>query len=72
MKYGLKQFVVDIVITNSIDRAIESINRISFVYSSFVSNTGSTTGNPYWTNKFSRNNSLKLIEIFSINKVSLD
>ena len=45
-----------------------SINKVSLVYVSFCSNTGSLRDNPYWT---SRKNSLELTELSSINKVSL-
>jgi hypothetical protein len=44
------------------------INKVSLVYVSSCSNTGSIRDNSYWT---SRENSLELIELSSINKVSL-
>jgi hypothetical protein len=47
---------------------LSSINKVSLVYVSFCSNTGSIRDDPYWT---SRKNSLELIELSSINKVSL-
>ena len=47
---------------------LSSINKISLVWVSSCSNTGSTRDDPYWT---SRKNSLELIELYSINKVSL-
>ena len=43
-------------------------NRTQFVRVSFCSNTGSIRDDSYWT---SRNNSLELTELSSINKVSL-
>ena len=46
------------------DRA--SINKVSLVWASSCSNTGSIRDYPYWT---SRKNSLELIELSSINKV---
>jgi hypothetical protein len=48
------------------DRAIQY--KVSLVLVSSGSNTGSIRDNPYWT---SRKNSLGLIELSSINKVSL-
>jgi hypothetical protein len=45
-----------------------SINKVSFVQVSSCTNTGSIRDYPYWT---SRKNSLELIELSSINKVSL-
>jgi hypothetical protein len=50
------------------DRAIYSINKVSLVYVSSCSNTGSVRDDPYWT---SRENSIELIKLSSINKVSL-
>jgi hypothetical protein len=47
---------------------LSSINKISLVYVSSCSNTGSIRDDLYWT---SRKNSLELIELSSINKVSL-
>jgi hypothetical protein len=48
------------------DRAIQY--KVSLVLVSSCSNTGSIRDEPYWT---SRENSLELIELSSINKVSL-
>ena len=45
-----------------------SINKVSLVWVSSSSNTGSIRDDPYWT---LRKNSLELIELSSINKVSL-
>jgi hypothetical protein len=45
---------------------LSSINKVSLVYFSSCSNTGSIKDGPYWT---SRKNSLELIELSSINKV---
>ena len=45
------------------DRAIYSINKISFS----CSNTGAIKGDPYWT---CRKNSLHLIKLSSINELS--
>ena len=45
-----------------------SMNKVSLVYVSSCSNTGSIRYDPYWT---SSKNSLELIELFSINKVIL-
>ena len=50
------------------DRAIQYINKVSLVQVSSCSNTGSIRDDFYWT---SRENSLELIELSSINKVSL-
>ena len=50
------------------DRAIGLYDRVSLVYITSSSNTGSIRDDPYWT---SRKNSLELIELSSINKVSL-
>ena len=47
---------------------LSSINKVSLVWISSCSNTGSIRDDSYWT---SRKNSLELIELFSINKVSL-
>jgi hypothetical protein len=47
---------------------LSSINKVSLVEVSSCSNTGSIRDDPYWT---SRKNSLELIELSSINKVSL-
>jgi hypothetical protein len=47
---------------------LSSINKVSLVYVSSCSNTGSIRDDPYWTSK---KNSLELIELSSINKVSL-
>ena len=47
---------------------LSSINKVSLVYVSSCSNTGSIRDDPYRT---SRKNSLELIELSSINKVSL-
>ena len=47
---------------------LSSINKVSLVWVSFCSNTGSVRDDPYWT---SRKNSLELIELSSINKVGL-
>jgi hypothetical protein len=47
---------------------LSSINKVSLVYVSSCSNTGSIRDDPYWT---SRNNRLELIELSSINKVGL-
>ena len=47
---------------------ISSINKVSLVWVSKCRNTGSVRDDPYWT---SRKNSLELIELSSINKVSL-
>ena len=44
------------------------MNKVSLVQVSFCSNTGSIRDDPYWT---SRKNSLELIELSSINRVSL-
>ena len=44
-----------------------SINKVSSVSVSSCSNTGSTRDDPHWT---SRKNSLELIELSSINKVT--
>ena len=44
------------------------INKVSVVYVSSCSNTGSIRDHPYWT---SRENNLELMELSSINKVSL-
>ena len=44
------------------------MNKVSLVYVSSCSNTGSIRDGSYWT---SRENSLELIELSSINKVSL-
>jgi hypothetical protein len=44
------------------------MNKVSLVSVSSCSNTGSIRDDPYWT---SRANSLELIELSSINKVSL-
>ena len=44
------------------------MNKVSLVYVSSCSNTGSIRNDPYWT---SRKNSLELIELSSMNKVSL-
>ena len=43
-------------------------NKVSLVQVSSCSNTGSIRDDPYWT---SRKNSLELIELSSIHKVSL-
>jgi hypothetical protein len=51
----------------SIDRTISSVNKVNSLLSS-CSNTGSIRDDSYWT---SRENSLELIELSSINKVSL-
>ena len=45
-----------------------SINKVSLVWVSSCSNTGSIRDDPYRT---FRKNSLELIDLFSINKVSL-
>ena len=47
---------------------LSSIDKITSDQVSSCSNTGSIRDGPYWT---SRKNSLKLIELSSINKVSL-
>ena len=47
---------------------LSSLNKVSLVYVSFCSNTGSIRDGPYW---ISRKNSLELIELSSIDKVSL-
>jgi hypothetical protein len=47
---------------------LSSINKVSLVYVSSCSNTGSIRDDPYWT---SRENGLEVIELSSINKVSL-
>ena len=47
---------------------LSSINKVTLVSVSSCSNTGSIRDDPYWT---SRKNSLELIELSSINKVSL-
>ena len=47
---------------------LSSTNKVSLVYVSFCSNTGSIRDVPYW---ISGKNSLELIELSSINKVSL-
>ena len=47
---------------------LSSKNEVSLVQVSSCSNTNSIRGDPYWT---SRKNSLELIELGSINKVSL-
>jgi hypothetical protein len=47
---------------------LSSKNKVSLVYVSSCSNTGSIRDDPYWT---SRENSLELIELYSTNKVSL-
>ena len=44
------------------------MNKVSLVYVSSCSNTGSIRDDPYWT---ARKNSLEQIELSSINKVSL-
>ena len=46
---------------------LSSVSKVSLVYIS-CSNTGSIRDDPYWT---SRENSLELIELSSINKVNL-
>ena len=48
---------------------LSSINKVSLVWVSPCSNTGSIRDDPYWTY---RKNSLELIELSNINKVSLD
>ena len=54
---------------NSLElKELSSINKVSLVYVSFCSNSGSIRNDIYWT---SRKNSLELIELSSINKVSL-
>ena len=45
-----------------------SVNKVSLVWVSSCSNTGSIRDDPYWS---SRKNSLELIELSSINKISL-
>ena len=45
---------------------LSSINKVSSVYVSSCSNTGSIRDDPYWT---SRENSLELIELSSINSL---
>ena len=47
---------------------LSSINKVSSVWLSSGSNTGSIRDDPYWTSK---KKSLELIELSSINKVSL-
>jgi hypothetical protein len=47
---------------------LSSIDKVSLVYVSSCSNTGSIRDDPYWT---SRETSLELIELSSINRVSL-
>jgi hypothetical protein len=47
---------------------LSSINKVSLIWVSSCSNTGSIRDDPNWT---SRENSLELIELSSINKVSL-
>ena len=47
---------------------LSSINKVSLVYVSSCSNTGSIRDDPYWT---SRKNCLELIELSGINKVSV-
>ena len=47
---------------------LSSIDKVSLVYVSSCSNTGSIRDDPYWT---SRETSLELIKLSSINKVSL-
>ena len=47
---------------------LSSINKVSLVWVSSCSKTGSIRDDPYWT---SRKNSLELIELYSRNKVSL-
>jgi hypothetical protein len=47
---------------------LSSINKVSLVYVSSCSNTGSIRDDSYWTSK---KNSLELIELSSINKVSV-
>ena len=44
------------------------MNKVSLVWVSSCSNTGSIRDDSYWT---SRENSLELIVLYSINKVSL-
>ena len=48
--------------------SLSGINESSLVQVSSCSNTGSIRDDPYWT---SMKNSLELIELSSINKVSL-
>ena len=48
----------------SIDRNISSVNKVNSFAFLLYSNTGSIRDDPYWT---SRENSLKLIELSSIN-----
>ena len=43
---------------------LASINKVSLVYVSCCSNTGSIRDDPYWT---SRKNSLELIKYFELN-----
>ena len=45
-----------------------SINKVTLVQVSFCSNIGSIRDDPYWT---SRKNSLEIIELSSLSKVSL-
>ena len=47
---------------------LSSKNKVSLVQDSSCSNTGSIRDDPYWT---SRKNSFKMIELSSINNVSL-
>ena len=47
---------------------LSSKDKVSLVWVSFCSNTGSIRDDPHWT---SRKNSLELIELSSIDKVSL-
>ena len=47
---------------------LSSMNKVSLVWVSFCSITGSIRDDPYWT---SRKNILELIGLSSINKVSL-
>ena len=47
---------------------LSSINKVSLVYVSSCSNTGSIRDDPYWSSK---KTSLELIGLSSINKVSL-
>ena len=63
-KYSLLDLMGDSLELNE----LSSINKVSLVRVSFCSNTGSIRDDPYW---IFGNNSLKLIELFRIYKVSL-
>ena len=64
------QFSDNSILIWSVKSGGNAVSRQVYMFSlgSFCSNTGSTRDNPYWT---SRKNSLELIELSGINKVSL-